>query len=42
MTYLQRELKRRAMRNNIDLRGSRRLFILCDFVGAVVQVFTEN
>ena len=32
MTYLQRELKRRSMGNSADLRGTRRLSILCDFV----------
>jgi len=33
VTYLQRELKRRAMRNSADLRGSQRLSLLCDFIG---------
>ena len=39
MTYLQRELKRRAMGNSADLRGSRRLSLLCDFIG---KVFTDS
>ena len=30
--YLHRELKRRCMKNSCDLRGSRRLSILCDFI----------
>ena len=39
VTYLQRELKRRAMGNSADLRGSRRLSLLCDFIG---KVFTDS
>ena len=34
-TFLHRQLKRRAMNNYFDLRGSRRLSILCDFVHKV-------
>ena len=33
--YLHRELKRRCMKNSCDLRGSRRLSILCDFISKV-------
>ena len=39
VTYLQRELKRRTMSNSADLRGSRRLFVLCDFIGKVSLIF---
>ena len=34
-TYLHRQLKRRAMNNYFDIRGSRRLSLLCDFVHKV-------
>ena len=38
VTYLQRELKRRAMMNSVDLRGSRRLSLMCDFIAKVLQI----
>ena len=42
MTYFHRELKRRAMRNSIDLRGSRRLSIVCDFITRGLQVYSRQ
>ena len=34
-TYLQRQLKRKAMTTFFDVRGVRRLSLLCDFVAKV-------
>ena len=39
-TFLHRQLKRRAMNNYFDLRGSRRLSLLCDFVHKVLIMIT--
>ena len=34
-TYLVRQLEKRAMKNSYDMRGSRRLAAMCDFISKV-------
>ena len=37
LTYLQRQLKRKAMTTYFDNRGVRRLSLLCDFIAKVTS-----
>ena len=37
LTYLQRQLKRKAMTTYFDNRGVRRLSLLCDFIARVAN-----
>ena len=41
MTYQQRQLKMVAMMNSLDLRGSRRLYLMCDVIGQVRQIHCQ-